>query len=250
MKVIKDLAMNRTGIRMASHRPYQALVSENEISSKTSEETKSHLTLLRNAYIQEAEQVGLGSIPSPTSIKGLYAAGAQKFKGKEPEIFLDKLGERLAFERTGIRLYDALIGKLETSRTHAAVLPKGTLHYLNKFRNEEAKHFELIRQCMENVGADPTALTPSADCNGVASQGLLQVVTDPRTSFAQSVQAILIAELTDLDGWALLLHLASAMEFKEMAQAFQNALTEEQKHLDHIRSLYEHLVLTEAKVVD
>jgi hypothetical protein len=32
--------------------------------------------------------------------------------GKEPIVFLDKLGERAAFERSGTRLYETLIAKL------------------------------------------------------------------------------------------------------------------------------------------
>lgn len=32
-----------------------------------------------------------------------------RVKGDSPTILLDKLGERLAFKRTGTRLYDALI---------------------------------------------------------------------------------------------------------------------------------------------
>ena len=40
-------------------------------------------------------------------------AALQALKGGPPTQFLDKLGERLAFERTGVRLYEALISKHE-----------------------------------------------------------------------------------------------------------------------------------------
>ena len=66
------------------------------------------------------------------------------------------------------------------------------------------------------MGADPTAETPSADVIGVASQGLLQVITDPRTTLSQSLEAMLTAELTDNDGWETLAALADDLGQTEL----------------------------------
>src|SRR4051812_33928686 len=55
-------------------------------------------------FIQEADSVG--SIPLPKTMKGLAKTGLAKLEGGQPGVFLDKLGERLAFERTGARLYE------------------------------------------------------------------------------------------------------------------------------------------------
>jgi hypothetical protein len=50
--------------------------------------------------------------PHPASmLKGSLKKGVAKLKGISPNMFLDKLGERIAFERTGTRLYDELISK-------------------------------------------------------------------------------------------------------------------------------------------
>jgi hypothetical protein len=38
-------------------------------------------------------------------------AAAKAMKGEKPTLLLDKLGERLAFERSGTRLYEALVSK-------------------------------------------------------------------------------------------------------------------------------------------
>jgi hypothetical protein len=43
----------------------------------------------------------------------MVSIGLDILKGESPQILLDKLGERLAFERTGARLYDAFITKCE-----------------------------------------------------------------------------------------------------------------------------------------
>ena len=47
--------------------------------------------------------------PTPEHLKGVAKATAARITGSRPEVLIDKLGERLAFERTGIRLYEAMI---------------------------------------------------------------------------------------------------------------------------------------------
>src|SRR3954463_6008589 len=61
------------------------------------------------AFIDEAEAVG--SVPLPPSVKGVVKSGVAKARGAHPTILMDKLGERLAYERSGTRLYEALILK-------------------------------------------------------------------------------------------------------------------------------------------
>ncbi|HYF21309.1 MAG TPA: ferritin Dps family protein, partial [Ramlibacter sp.] len=79
-------------------------------------------------------------------------------------MLIDKLGERLAFERTGVRLYEALILKVATATSGLAV--DGA--QLRRIRDEEEAHFRLVGQCLQEIGADPTAMTPCADVIGVA----------------------------------------------------------------------------------
>jgi hypothetical protein len=62
------------------------------------------------------------------------------------------------------------------------------------------RHFELVRCTIEMMGCDPTAQTPCADLVGVETLGLVQVLTDPRTTVAQCMNAILTAELADNAG--------------------------------------------------
>ena len=191
--------------------------------------------------MKEADPVG--SVPVPGSLKGAAKTGMQKLMGRKPEVLLDKLGARLAFERAGTRLYDALLNKCLSRSDEADGLP---MERLREFRNEEAQHFALVWDAMKALGADPTAVTPGADVDGVASIGLMQVMTDPRTSVTQSLHAIHIAELTDHDGWALLIKLAEELGQDDMAGTFRGALAEEEQHLATIRELIEKTCLSEA----
>ena len=202
MKQPTDSGTNRNGIDMSPIDINEVLrgVKESRPSSGGDEST---LASYRSTYLQEAEPIG--TVPPPGTLKGAVKTGIQKLTGKKPEIFLDKLGARLAFERTGTRLYDALLGKCLVRGNEVHGLPVELLH---QFRDEEAQHFALVWDAMKALGADPTAMTPDADVNAVASSGLMQVLTEPRTSVTQSLHAIHIAELADHDGWVLLIKVA------------------------------------------
>ena len=91
-------------------------------------------------------------------MKGVAATGTAAIKGVNVAVFVDKLGERLGFERTGVRLYDALVTKCRASD---ALMDGPTSEDLEVIRAEELAHFDLLRDMIESLGADPTALTPS-----------------------------------------------------------------------------------------
>lgn len=240
MKHPTDSGMNKTGIDM-SPIDIQELLSGVEASNPSSQGDEQTLASYRSSYIMDADPIG--SVPVPGSLKGAAKTGMQKLMGRKPEVLLDKLGARLAFERAGTRLYDALLSKCLSRSDEADGLP---MDRLQEFRNEEAQHFALVWDAMKGLGADPTAVTPGADVEGVASIGLMQVMTDPRTSVAQSLHAIHIAELADHDGWELLIKLAEELGQDDMASKFKGALMEEEQHLATIRALIEKACLGEA----
>jgi rubrerythrin len=243
MKQPTDGGMNRTGIDM-SPIDINELRSGVKKSRPSSEGDERTLASYRSTYLQEAEPIG--TVPLPGTMKGVAKTGIQKLTGKKPEVFLDKLGARLAFERTGTRLYDALLEKCLVRGDEIDGLPVELLH---QFRDEEARHFALVWDAMKALGADPTAMTPDADVNAVASSGLMQVLTDPRTSVSQSLHAIHIAELADHDGWVLLIKLAEELGQDDMVGQFRRALAEEERHLALIRELMEKSVLSEASTI-
>jgi hypothetical protein len=185
----------------------------------------------------------VGTVPPPASLKGAAKNALELGLGRDPKAFLDKLGERLAFERTGTRLYDALIAK------HAAGdSPVGSADpvTLQTFRDQERRHFALVWESLLTMGADPTSETPAADIAGVKAKGLIAVASDPRSTFCQALETILAAELLDNEGWRHLIDLADGMGQNGMAERFHAALAEEDIHLETIRRWVLELMREEA----
>ncbi len=152
-------------------------------------------------------------------------------------LLIDKLGERLAFERTSVRLYEALLSKCRHSGLE---LP---LAKLEMIQQQELEHFVMVKNALDEMGADPTVERPCADVTAIASSGLLQVVSDPRTSLAQALNAALTSELTDNAAWELLIQMCRQAGFEQTADIFGLALRQEAEHLDIIKSLIEQLTL-------
>lgn len=184
---------------------------------------------LRQPYLDEHAKIG--SVPPPGNIKGMAKTGMEMLKGNKANVLIDRLGERLAFERTGTRLYEAIIAKAEQD----GGAESAHLQTLRDYHQEELAHFRLLKGHIERLGADPTAVTPAADVAGVAASGVLQIATDPRMTLSQSLEALLVAELADNDGWAMLIDLAKDMGQDAMAWDFEQARVEEEQHLESVR---------------
>lgn len=226
--------MNRTGVQMS---PFDSAALENDIRAlmPATSGDPAEIAQMRSAYINDADQ--LGSVPPPATMRGMLSTGTAALLGNMPQLMLDKLGERIAFERTGVRLYDALIDKvdaLEQAGTSTVPLP-----VLIQIRDEEAQHFAMVVRAIQSLGGDPTVQTPCADLAGVESAGLLQAISDPRTTVAQSLHAILLAEMADNSGWEVLIALANEQQHDVMAAEFGIALANERDHLRFIREAYE-----------
>lgn len=199
---------------------------------------------VKRTYIEQAER--LGSVPLPATAKGALKSMMEKFAGNQPATFINKLGERLAYERSGTRVYDSLLIKCEVARDQGQTPVDIPIDRIRTFRDQEMKHFHLLADAIEKLGADPTAETPDADVSGVAGSGMMKVISDPRTTVAQCLEAMLALELTDNAAWELLIKLAQDLGQDEMASQFQDALAEEQIHLREIRSWYEQTVRAQA----
>jgi ferritin-like metal-binding protein YciE len=219
------------------------MISNAESASSSPESNGMSISVVERQYIEEADAVG--SVPMPGTMKGALKSAMKKVSGRNPEMLINKLGERLAFERSGVRLYECLITKCESKKADATQIP---IDRLRHFRDEEEQHFQLIKTCMQSLGADPTAQTPDADVSGVASMGIQKVIGDPRTTIGQCLEAMLSAELTDNAAWELLVALADQMGLEEMADQFSQALREEEEHLRDVRQWYEQSVLSDAGV--
>ncbi|HJV83523.1 ferritin-like domain-containing protein [Noviherbaspirillum sp.] len=241
MKEQIPVGMNRTGVQMS---PLETSSMQSGMPASMIPATPgddSALAEMRSSYIVNAEPVG--SVPVPGTVRGAITTGTSMLIGDHPQLLLDKLGERLAFERTGTRLYDALITKFEATQDDTTSM---TLADLQKIRQDEARHFAIIADAIDTLGGDPTSQTPCADLVGVESMGLMQAVTDPRTTIAQSLHAILIAEMTDNAGWEMLIALAEDQSQHGLISDFSVALDEERVHLQQVRTWLEEATLGSA----
>jgi len=224
--------MNRTGVQM-SPLDTGAMLDSADAPIRGAPGDARALLHAREAYIAGAD--GIGSIAVPGTPAGAVGMGLRMLQGDRPRILLDKLGERLSFERTSTRLYDALLAKCD-------VVPNGpsgmTRTHVEDIRRDEARHFLILKEAIEMLGGDPTSQTPGADVAGVESLGLVQVLHDPRTNLAQSLHALLTAELADGTGWETLVALSSDAGQDDLVTRFARALDDERRHLALIHRWY------------
>ena len=216
MQRVTEVGMNHSGMQVATDGGEKML--ENIKLTKPKRGDERDLARIRTEYAREADPVG--TLPEPKQ-SGMRA------------VLMDKLGARLAFERAGTRLYDALIAKCQAGR--AGRLPLKDLQHI---RDEEATHFALVGAAIQSLGGDPTAQTPEADVSGVEGMGLMQVLTDPKTTVAQALHAILVAEMTDNAAWEELIELTTQAGNDDLVARFIKAHEEEIEHLEKVRGWY------------
>jgi hypothetical protein len=207
--------INRTGVLLAPELAQEMVDGVNQFSPEAVLDGESAESM-RAEYVQEAPPIG----SLPDSADGPLS------------MLLDKLGARLAFERSGVRLYEALIRKREAVESD---LEEPTVGQLQEMRDEELDHMHMLEECIVEFGGDPTVLTPAADISGTMNSGVLKVVADPRTTIPQCLEAILTAELVDNDCWGVLIPLMEVQGMDEDLEDFKEALAEEQEHLTKVR---------------
>lgn len=225
-----ETGLNRTGIATSSALAEKMLEGTNEFLPNTDGD-ETVIARVREEYTKSAEPIG--TVPPPLTVKGAVKTAARGVRGLRPTQFLDKLGERLAFERTGVRLYEALISKFDVFGSFEGGPERADLEHILR---QEYEHFRLLSDAVAKLGGDPTVVTPLADLHATMTKGVLEVMLEPRTTFAQCLEAALVAELTDSEAWESLTELATQNGEKELASLFENASEEENEHLENVRT--------------
>lgn len=243
MQNATSLGMNRTGAQMSPLDASRMETFAEEHSPAGQEMCHVGIANVRSDYGHAAEAVG--TVPLPGTLTGAVTTGLAKLTGKKPEVLVDKLGERLAFERTGVRLYEALMDKVAALDGAGQPLPFAMADLMHN-HDEELEHMEMCAAALQSLGADPTAQTPSADISAVAASGVMQVLTDPRTTLAQCLTAMLTAELTDNASWELLIQLTREAGQDALLPDFQRALQNEARHAERVKHWLSRMVLEEA----
>ncbi|HET8551603.1 MAG TPA: ferritin-like domain-containing protein [Gammaproteobacteria bacterium] len=233
------IGTNRTGIQAS---PFDMQKLE-EIASKAPARPAEELraSMMRQDFMKHTD--GFGSVPAPGSVRGMATTAMEAIKGHKPATFIDKLGERLAFERSGVRAYEAVLVKFDALGTWEG----GPSHDLLLHQHdEELEHFNMLTDVIERLGADPTTMTPSADVTSVAGSGIFKVLSDPRTTLPQALQGLLMLEDADLEGWTTLIGLADSIGQDKLADQFRAAHETEETHQTRVREWLAKAVLADA----
>jgi rubrerythrin len=146
---------------------------------------------------------------------------------------LDALGARLAFERTGVKLYDTVITKIQRSgepRYHR-ILKK-----LHEIRDDEKEHEEWLEAQIRAVGGRPDEITTLSQLEAEESTGIQNVILDGHEKTLHLLHALLAAEAADNAGWDLLVKLADQTGDKKAKRAFMKRMASEMEHLAYIRA--------------
>jgi rubrerythrin len=222
-----ELGPNKTGIATATELAAQMVQGTTEFLPSSPGDDQ-EIARVRGEYSERVEP--LGSIPPPA-----MEAGTAQLVGEQAlmSAFMDKLGARLAFERTGVRLYSALLSKFDTYGSFGGGPERSEIEHI---RDEELEHFHTLSASIESLGGDPTAVTPGADVQATLSKGIMEVLVDPRTTLVQGLEAVLLAELADNDCWTTLSTLAEQLGQDDLAVDFEEAETHEREHLELVRS--------------
>ncbi|ATB30649.1 ferritin-like domain-containing protein [Melittangium boletus] len=237
-----ELGLNRTGIKTSPVNSKEAI----EASMKAVPSSPGDASAIAQVRVEFASEVdGLGSVPPPVGLKGMAKTAVDMLKGGRTTVFIDKLGERAGFERTGVRLYEAVLSKLDVFGTWEGGPSR---EQLERIRLEELSHFALVTRAIEQLGGDPTALTPAAELASNLSMGVPRTLVDPQVNLLQCLEGLLIVELTDNASWELLVDLARELGHEALADEFQLALDAEEEHLALVRDWLDAGTMLEARV--
>lgn len=227
-----EIGPNRTGIASdaTSKKLSEEMVEATQEFPPNPDGDERYIAEVRAEVAREVD--GVGSVPPPPTLKGIAKAAAQKLRAESPALFIDKLGERLVFERSGVRVYEALLSKLDAYGEFDGGPERADLVHI---LSEEYEHYRALEEALEDLGADPTALTPSANLTATMASGIVAVILDARTTLAQSLEALLLLELADNDCWESLVELARGAGQDRLVETFERALQAERDHLLNVR---------------
>jgi bacterioferritin (cytochrome b1) len=151
---------------------------------------------------------------------------------------IDLLTERLTFERAGVKLYDAVIRRVEQAGDPQV---GRLLDQLRAHREDEKEHEEWLEEQVRALGGDAHAKTELALLVEIESSGIERVILDGDPNVTHLLHALYVAEMADNAGWDLLVELADEAGDRDAKKAFKKRLHEEEEHLVFMRRAVERL---------
>jgi len=148
------------------------------------------------------------------------------------ELLLRKLGQRLAFERASVRLYEALIFKcLALQKGQRKVV---SLDQLRQFRDEEVEHSLLLKKAIETLGFDADDWIPEMDSTLLSTLQIPKVFSKKNTTILQCLESVQIFATNDNAEWHTLHGLFTNMGLQDVSEEFNQALEEDSRQLETI----------------
>jgi rubrerythrin len=165
----------------------------------------------------------------------------QKLAQRNSARILDLLGERMTFERAGVRLYDQILTRMRASADERI---QAMCETMEKHRAEEKEHEEWLGVQIRALGGNTEVMTEHSRLVEQESQGIEQVMRSDE-NIVHDFHALLSAELTDNAGWDLLKGLADELGDKDAKREFTRRLHEEEDHLLFVRKAMQMFALEE-----
>lgn len=161
-----------------------------------------------------------------------------KLAKHNPEKLIDFLTARLAFERAGVKLYDAVLDKIRLGGDDNVMR---MLDRLQQHRDEEREHEEWLEAQVRALGGDTHGQTDMSQLETRESKGIEDIILDGDNEISHLFHALLTAELADNAGWDLLVQLADDAGDRDAKHEFKKRLHEEEEHLLLMRRAVERL---------
>lgn len=146
----------------------------------------------------------------------------------EQQVLLDKLSEFLMVEQGGLELYRVAAGRC----TNAAM----KRHYQD-FGKETMRHREILVRLIEQLGGDPSYISPTARLAQVKTSGLLEATMkvsglSQQEKEANDLENLLLAETKDHSDWHLLQRLVEQVDDAKVKAALQGIVAEVEQEED------------------
>ncbi len=150
---------------------------------------------------------------------------AEGFPSDARVLFVSKLGEKLAYDRAFLRLYEAYLDKRwgkDQSKPH---VPDAGQTEFREIVATKRRQLDRLVNTIVAAGGSSESLVPSRELAAIAQLGIVSVFTDPGCSLRCLVQAIRVVELAGRNAGLYLMRVAYASRetlFAKELQAMQD----------------------------
>lgn len=142
------------------------------------------------------------------------------------EMLLEKLGEKLGYERAFLRLYESFVHKKSLYAKRYLHAKSYEQKIFENFAAMKAAHCEILQTALIGLGGNPDHIVPSEDLAAIARLGIVTVFIHPHAKLKNLFHAVRIVELTGKSTTLFLIRLAYAAGAEDLANHMEILLEE------------------------